>query len=105
MAEYVTIRRWSLKEGADEASLLTLVRDGIMPAYKAQPGCLSLQLFRVGEPASYLAVTYWEGRAAYGSWAGEGGAAWRESYRPTLERWLEIMTFEQEFEAQLLVSG
>lgn len=105
MAEYVTIRRWSLKEGADESALVALVRDGIVPAYKSQPGCLKLELFRSAQPASYLAITYWESRAAFDGWAGEDGQAWRDAHRLTLERWLELMLFNDESTADLLASG
>lgn len=105
MAEYVTIRRWSLKDGADESALVALVRDGIVPAYKRQPGCLKLELLRVADPASYLAITYWESRAFFGAWAGESGQSWRDAHRLTLERWLELMSFNDEWNAELLVSG
>lgn len=102
---YVTIRRWSLKEGADEATLVALVRDGIIPAYKTQPGCVRLELLRAAERGTYIAVTYWGDRAAFDAWVGEGGQAWRDAYRTTLERWLEIMSFVDEFAADVLVAG
>ena len=105
MADYVTIRRWTLKEGADESALIALVRDGIVPAYKRQPGCLKLELLRVVDPASYLAVTYWESKAAFDAWAGDEGQSWRDAHRLTLERWLELMSFSDEWTADLLVSG
>ena len=105
MAEYVTIRRWSLKQGVPEEDLLKLVREGIIPAYKKQPGCLELELHRVDEPASYLAIARWESRDAYERWAGEGGQSWRDEYRPTLERWLEIMVFHEEWETEPMIRG
>jgi heme-degrading monooxygenase HmoA len=105
MPEYVTIRRWSLKEGATEAALLALVKEGIIPAYRNQPGCQRLQLLRIGEPPSYLAVTYWEDHAAFERWAGPDNQAWRDSYRSTLERWLDLMTFEQEWDAEQLLDA
>jgi quinol monooxygenase YgiN len=105
MAEYVTLRRWSLKDGAEEKQLLDLVRDGIIPAYKSQPGCIRLALLRIADPLSYLAVTYWDSKASFDNWAGPAGQTWRDEYRPTLERWLDIMSFEQEWSADSLLSG
>jgi heme-degrading monooxygenase HmoA len=105
MAEYITIRRWALKEGVAESALVDLVRDGIIPAYKKQPGCLRLTLLRVNDPPSYLAMTHWESKAAYDRWAGDDGQSWRDEYRPTLERWLEIMSFQDEWETELVISS
>lgn len=105
MSNYVTIRRWALKEGASEDDLLALVRDGIVPAYKRQPGCLSLNLLRVVEPRSYLAVTYWESHEAFDAWSGPEGQGWRDASRATLERWLELMVFQEEWDADLLIVG
>lgn len=103
--EYITIRRWTLKEGVPESKLVELVRDGIIPAYKEQPGCLRLTLLRVTDPPSYLATTHWESRDAYEHWAGDGGQSWRDEYRPTLERWLEFMTFQEEWETELVIAS
>jgi hypothetical protein len=105
MANYVTIRRWTLKEGADEGAVLALVRDQIAPAYRSQPGCLSLNLLKLRDQPSYLAVTYWDSRASFDAWAGPPGQPWRDAYRPTLERWLELMAFQDDMEAELLVVG
>jgi len=105
MADYVTIRRWSLKDGFEEAQLEDLVRTGIIPAYKQQPGCLRLELLRVRDPVSYMAITRWESRAAYDRWAGDEGQAWRDSYRDTLARWLEMMIFQEEWETDSVVSA
>lgn len=105
MAEYVTVRRWSLKEGVPERELMELVRDGIIPAYKEQRGCMELELLRVVEPPSYLAISRWESRDAYNHWAGDEGQPWRERHRATLERWIEIMVFQEEWETESLLRG
>lgn len=104
MSDYVTIRRWSLKEGFEETQLVDLVRSRIIPAYKQQPGCLRLELLRVREPSSYMAITRWESRAAYDRWAGDEGQAWRDAYRATLEQWIEMMIFQEEWETDSLIS-
>lgn len=105
MANYVTMRRWALKDGASEDDLITLVRDGIVPAYKKQPGCLSLNLMRVTEGRAYLAVTYWHDKAAFDAWAGPSGETWRSDHRATLEHWLQLMVFQEEWDADLLIVG
>jgi hypothetical protein len=105
MANFVTIRRWALREGANEDEVVRLVDDEIVPAYRRQPGCLSLNLLRVHNSPSFLAITYWENRTSYESWAGDAGQQWRDDYRPTLERWLGLMVFQEEMEADLLIVG
>jgi quinol monooxygenase YgiN len=103
--EYITLRRWMLKEGAEEAPLLALIRDEIVPAYKRQPGCRLLELVRLTPERTYLAVTVWESRAAFDAWAGEGGQTWRDAYRLSLERWLELMTFLDDTTGEVVLSG
>jgi heme-degrading monooxygenase HmoA len=66
---------------------------------------LSLNFLRVHGGSSYLAVTYWESKHASEAWAGADGAAWRQQHRSVLERWLDLMTFQDEIEADLLVVG
>ncbi|MBI2724029.1 MAG: antibiotic biosynthesis monooxygenase [Chloroflexi bacterium] len=106
MSEYITLRRWTLKEGADEAALVALVRDGIAPAYKQQPGCKRLQLLRlIEQPQSYLAATVWDDKAAFERWAGPHGQSWRDAHRLTLERWLELMSFNEEWSADVVFAG
>ncbi len=104
-SEFVTIRRWSLRAGADEAQLIALVRDAIIPAYKRQPGCLRLTLLRVSSGNSYLATTHWQDRAAFDAWAGPEGEQWRDAYRPALEQWLQMMVFNEEWDAEEIVAG
>lgn len=103
--EFVTIRRWSLRDGADQATLTALVRNEIIPAYKRQAGCLRLELLRVASSGSYLATTRWVDRAAFDAWAVLGGEEWRQAYRPALERWLELMAFNEEWDADVIVTG
>ena len=105
MVDYVTIRRWSLKPECDEAGLLAFVNDGIVPAWRRIGGCLSLNLLRVRGEWSYLAVTYWESKEHLDRWSGADGQAWRDEHRAVLEKWLALMSFQDEIEADLLVVG
>ena len=105
MAEFATIRRWALNEGASEEQLLTLVRQRMIPAYKKAPGCLRQHLFRAGTPSTYVALTFWESKAAADAWSGPAGQAWRDEHRQTLARWLELMSFREELDAEVMVSS
>lgn len=105
MAEFATIRRWALKEGATEEALLALVSERMIPAYREVPGCLRQHLFRAGDPPSYVALTFWEGRAAADAWSGAAGQAWRDKHGATLARWLELMSFREELDAEVVVSS
>jgi len=105
MSQFVTIRRWALKDGAAEDELVALVRDRLIPAYREQPGCLELELLRTSDRGSYLAITHWETRAAFESWSGPGGEAWRRRNTPMLERWLDMMAFQAEWDAEEIASS
>lgn len=105
MADHVTIRRWALKPGVDEAALLSFVNENIVLAWRKIPGCLSLNLLRVHDGVSYLAVTYWRSKTDFESWTGPDGQPWRDEHRAILERWLEYMAFQDEMDADLLVVG
>lgn len=105
MADYVTIRRWARKAGKDEAEILSFVNGSIIGAWRKIPGCLSLNFLRVRDGVSYLAVTYWETKEHCDRWAGPDGQAWRDEHRTVLERWLDLMAFQDELEADLLVVG
>jgi heme-degrading monooxygenase HmoA len=105
MANYVTMRRWGLKPGHTEDELLEFVNTGIVPAWREIAGCLSLNFLRVHNANAYLAVTYWDSKDASDRWAGAEGQAWREQHRDVLERWLELMAFQDELETDLLVVG
>ncbi len=105
MAEFVTIRRWALREGGKEQDLIALVRQEIIPAYKEQPGCLELELLRTSESHAYLAITHWDARASFEAWAGPAGQAWRDRHRATFERWLALMAFQAEWDAEEIASS
>ena len=105
MAEVATIRRWHLNDGFEEADLLTLVHEKLIPAYAAVAGVLRQHLFRSGGPRSYVALTFWDSKQSLDTWTGAGGQAWRDQHRDVLARWLEMMSFREEFDAEVLVSS
>ena len=105
MAEFATIRRWALNEGATEEQLLALVREKMILAYKQVPGCLRQHLFRAGNPATYVALTFWDSKASADAWFGPAGQAWRDEHRETLARWLELMSFREELDAEVVASS
>lgn len=105
MVDYVTIRRWALKPDQNEPDLVSFVSGQLAPAWRKIPGCLSLNLLRLrGEP-SYLAVTYWETSDACDAWGSGAGQSWRDEHGAVLERWLQLMSYQDEMEADLLVVG
>jgi hypothetical protein len=105
MGTFLTIRRWSLKAGADEASVIELIQGAILPAYRAWPDCEKLELRRVAGSNSYITTTHWVTRAAHQEFEGDAGAAWREGYRATLERWDQLMEFEEEWFGEVILNN
>jgi len=107
MSKFITFKRWTLKQGRQEAELIRLVREEIIPHYKKMPGCLRLGLLHVGGSRSYMALQYWQNRETWrAATRSDDYRAWYEAYKPILERWDELMTFEEEWECEdMLDSG
>ena len=105
MSEFITYKRWALKDGREEFKLLELVRGEIVPHFKKLPGCLWLGLWRIEGTRSYLALQYWQSRKRWRETSGSDYyRTWYEEYRPILDRWNEIMVFEEEWAAEDLLA-
>jgi hypothetical protein len=86
-------------DGCRESELVALVRGAILPSYQKLPGCLGIGLLRIEGTPSYLATQYWESRAARDSAiSAETYSLWWSAYHPALEKWDEMMIFEDEWE-------
>ena len=86
MARYMTFKRWALKDVGQESELLRLVREKILPAYMKLPGCLGLGLQRIEATRSYLAIQYWESKAAReAAISSQAYPEWFSAYEPTLK--------------------
>ena len=101
MAEFITYRRWTLRDGREESELVELVREKIVPHYKKLQGCLRLGLLRIEGTRSYLALQHWESRERWRKTIGSHYyKTWSEDYAPILDRWNDIMAFEDEWDAE-----
>jgi quinol monooxygenase YgiN len=107
MSEFITFKRWTLKDGRQKSELVNLVREEIIPHYEKLPGCLRLGLLRIDDTRSYLALQHWENRDSWHTTTNtDYYKSWYEAYEPTLKRWDGIMTFEEEWDSQdLLPTG
>ena len=104
MAEFITYKRWALRDGREESELVELVRKEIMPHFRKLQGCMGLGLRRIEGTRSYLALQYWESRERWlDTTASDYYRTWYEEYLPILDRWDEIMAFEEEWDAQDLL--
>lgn len=56
MSEFITFKRWALRDGQQESELIRLVREEIVPHFERLPGCLGLGLLRIAGTRSYLAL-------------------------------------------------
>lgn len=101
MSEFVTFKRWSLRAGREESELVRLVREEIIPHYEKLPGFLRLGLFHIAGTRSYLALQYWKNRDTWRATVqSDDYQAWFGAYKPMLERWDELMIFEEEWESE-----
>jgi hypothetical protein len=104
MGEFITVKRWKLKEGREEADLLRLVRQQIEPHYKRLSDAVRLGLWRVQDTRSYLALQYWRSHVDWeAATQSPSYAGWWNQYEPILERWDEMMDFEAECNADELL--
>lgn len=102
---FITFKRWSLKDGVSEDKLTALVREAIIPAYNKLPGCHGIKLLRIEDTHSYLATQHWESRGTRdAAVSSEAYTLWWSAYLPALEKWDEMMTYEDEWETTEILS-
>ena len=103
MPNFITFKRWSLRDGVEQGKLESLVRGEIVPHFKKLPGCLRLGLLHIADTRSYLALQYWSSRQTWEETTNsEDYADWYHQYEPILERWNELVTFEQEWACEVV---
>lgn len=101
MPEFITFKRWSLRDGCVESKLVRLVREEIIPHYEKLPGCLRLGLLNIAGTRTYLALQHWKNRETWrAAMQSEDYQAWYKTFKPVLERWDELMIFEEEWECE-----
>ena len=106
MAEFITYKRWTLRPGRDESELVELVRERIVPHFRKLQGCIRLGLLHIEGTRSYLALQHWESRERWRATTGSDYyRTWYEEYRPILDRWDEIMLFEEEWDTEDLLGA
>lgn len=103
MEEFVTYKRWRLKEGKAEADLIDLVRNEIAPHYAKLSEQVRLGLHRISDTQSYLALQHWDSRAAWETTTtSDAYQAWLAAYKPILASWDQLMEFEDEWMAEVI---
>lgn len=104
--EFITFKRWWLKQPGMESAVVALVREAIIPNYQKLPGCRKLGLLRIAGTNNYLATQHWVSRAVREEvLASPAYARWSEEYEPILERWFALMEFAEEWEAEDLLTS
>ena len=104
MPEFITFKLWALRDGREETELVELVHEKIVPHFSKLPGCLRLGLLRIEGTQSYLALQFWQSREVWRETTGSDYyRTWYREYLPILERWDEIMAFEEEWDAEDLL--
>jgi quinol monooxygenase YgiN len=104
MAAFVTYKRWRLRDGKQEVDLVDLVRNEIVPHYAKLEGPVRLGLHRIRNTPSYLALQQWQSRAAWETTtSSDFYQSWLREYEPILARWDQLMEFEDEWEAEVML--
>lgn len=101
MTQYLTYKRWRLRDGVAVGDVISLVRDRIVPHYRRLDPAVRLRLEVIDGARSILAIQRWPDRAGRDRrLASAGYADWLAAYRPILEEWDGLVEFEAEWEAE-----
>jgi|GEM_PF-5660641 len=95
----VLYKRWTPRPGATSEAIVAFVRDRTIPMYAKLSSEVTLGLEFATDGRSILAVQRWSSRAAHQ--AATTGAAfdqWWEEYRPMLDDWDRMLSFDSEWE-------
>jgi hypothetical protein len=104
MAAFVTYKQWRLKDGKQEADLVDLVCNDVIPHYTKLEAAVVLGLQRISGTRSYLTLQQWRSRAAWEAiTSSEAYQSWLAAYEPILMRWDQVVEFEDEWEAEVVV--
>ena len=104
MEEFVTYKRWRLRDDKREADLVDLVRNKIAPHYAKLEGGVRLGLHRISDSRSYLALQHWPSRAVWKTTrSSDFYMSWFAEYEPILVHWDQLMEFEEEWEAEVIL--
>lgn len=105
MSQFITHKRWTLKDDRQESELVTLVRDAIAPHYKKLTGCTGLGLLRIRGTRQYITLQYWKDADTYeAAINSKEYESWYQEYQPALKRWYKLAAFEDEWECEDIVS-
>ena len=104
MSEFITIKRWSLRDGRQESELVELVREEIASHYEKLPGFVRLGLLHIAGTRSYLALQHGKNRDTWRATVeSDDYEFWLQGYAPMLERWDKLMIFEEDWECEELL--
>ena len=104
MSEYITSKRWSLRDGRQESELVELVREETASHYEKLPGFVRLGLLHIAGTRSYLALQHRKNRDTWRATVeSDDYESWLQGYGPMLERWDKLMIFEEDWECEDLL--
>ncbi len=100
---YTTYKRWRLNPGTTVAQVAALVADGIAPHYRTLSSAVALGLEVIDGERAVLATQRWPSRAVFdAAMSSQGFTAWWDAYQPILQRWNELVTFDDEWATEVL---
>ena len=106
MTTFTTYKRWALREDKDEADLIDIVVNQIMPHYQRLDPSVRLGLRRIFGTRSYLALQQWPSRSHWEAVrSSDRFTLWYAAYEPILAQWDQLMDFEAEWETEDVLSS
>jgi hypothetical protein len=96
--------RWRLREGKQEAELLDLMRNAMIPHYQKYGNRVNISLLRIADSRSYLMLQRWPDRETWTAFpTSMFYEIWFAEYEPILEQWDALMELEEEWECEELL--
>ena len=104
MTEVIICGRWRLRDDKQEAQLIDLMRNAMIPHYQKYGNRVKLGLLRIADTRSYLVLQRWPDRK---DWAEFPTSLfyerWLAEYEPILEQWDALVDLEDEWECEELL--
>lgn len=96
-------KRWRLRPEVEHSTVVSLVRDRVIPHYARLDPSAHLELEQL-DSQTLLAIQRWSSRSRYEeAISGDHFDRWWQEYLPILEEWNTLLEFDAEWEGTVLI--
>lgn len=96
-------KRWRLRPEVDLSTVVSLVRDRVVPHYALLDPAAQLELEQL-DGRTLLAIQRWPSRSRYEeAMSGDHFDRWWQQYLPILKEWDGLLEFDAEWEGTVII--